>query len=896
MPQDATFELMAQAQKSEATLSFIVPPTYNIDDMDPRFCMVSLIFTGCYCLRSSKTIDSSRPGMIYMDGVATEPPLIPPLMPMFGQMIGIHVRRYLHEYNRSYEICYRGAYDTEGREIPEFCFKLTTLPRQEPGEVFPEHDALVLETAREGAVLLKNNRNTLPLGKDAWVNGFGAGLVVFRSGCLGAGKINPRYCIGVKEGMEKYSSLKLNEALYSFYEQEQNILPPEELLTEAQNRSDTAVIFISRCSSEAHDALPEPGGYYLTEEERGLLKGVRQRFSRVVAVLNVAHSIETGWIEELAIDAVLLVGLPGMAGGRALAEILEGTVNPSGKLPNTWAKDYWDYPSAKNFLTRKDLDTLYPDKDIRNVTTVYEEGLYVGYRYFDTFQRPAAYLFGHGLSYTTFEKGLETVFREGDTLSLTVLVTNTGHVSGKEVVQLYARIGEGELEQPDKRLVAFGKTCELLPGASQLLTLQIDKNRLKSYSVEQEAWIIEPGEITLLLGGSPCDALPIYTFSIEKTEVVQQAQNQIPCPVSIAELSRHNALATYPTGRLSQGHTEDTLPYTAARGYSPKEGNLYGKAQKAGIKKQVERILFADVVQNPELAEDFIAQMNLYELARLSVGGRTGWGAEDSGFAGMLFREGELEKYGIPPYYFADGNNGLNLFAPNIGFPVSTTVCASWNEELSYREGAAIAKEAKAMGLSCLLAPALNLQRNPLCGRHTEYFSEDPLLAGRMAGQESRGMEAMGVSSCMKHFFGNNAETMRNHNHSLMTERTARELYIGAFEAAFEVHKPDSLMTGYNAANGVYCADDPGLLRGILREELGFEGYVMTDWNGYGNGGLEEVLAAGVSFLAPGSPDDSLVQPIVAAVEAGKLSQEQLEENLVHMIRVIAKYRKPEEV
>ncbi len=182
--------------------------------------------------------------------------------------------------------------------------------------------------------------------------------------------------------------------------------------------------------------------------------------------------------------------------------------------------------------------------------------------------------------------------------------------------------------------------------------------------------------------------------------------------------------------------------------------------------------------------------------------------------------------------------------------------------------------------------------RNPLCGRHTEYFSEDPYLAGWMAGQKSRGFEAMGVSSCMKHFFGNNAETMRNMNHSIMTERTARELYIGAFETAFEVNMPDTVMTGYNAANGVYCADDHGLLRGILREELGFNGFVMTDWNGYGDQGMDGALDAGISWLAPGSEDDSLVDPVVDALQSGKLSRAKLQKNLLNMVKTIIKYEK----
>ena len=881
MPNDATFEIMAGIQnQNTAAISFIAPPVYNIDDMDPRFCMVSLIFTGCFCLRSSKTIDPNRPGIIYIDGKATEAPLTPPLMPMFGQMIGIRCRRWLKEYDQTYHIRYADAFDTDGFPIPPFEFDLRTAARCEPGEKYPEHDALVLQAAREGAVLLKNDNQVLPLGEGRTVNVFGAAATVFRSGCLGAGKINPRYSIRVKEGIEKYTTLILNEELYEFYTREKNEMPDDSVLERAKILSDTAVIFISRCSSEAHDGLPEKGHYYLTDEERKLFQNVSKVFSKTVAVLNVAYPIETGWIEEYNIDAVLLTGLSGMAGGRALAEILEGSVNPSGKLPNTWAKDYWDYPSAYNFMTLPDVRKKYAGQDVKFLTTVYEEGLYVGYRYFDTFQKDAAYLFGHGLSYTTFDKELITCSASYIGAEVQVMVTNTGCRAGKEVVQLYARIPDGKLEQPDKRLIAFGKTKQLQPGESQTVELRADQNCFKSYDPEASAWVIESGTIQLLLGGAPDKAMWIGNVDVPRQITVSQVNHHIASPIPVRELSKFDPAGTYPAGTATAAFVDERLPHSATR-------RLCNKTEE--LPKPGHRITFPEVVKDPRLAENFVAQMTDYELCRFCVGGRTGWGPEDSGFAGMLFNEGVMEKYEIPSYYFADGNNGCNLFQPNIGFPVSATMCATWNEELMFREGEAIAREAKDMGLDCILAPAMNIQRNPLCGRHTEYFSEDPLLAGRMAGQESRGLESAGVSSCVKHFFGNNAETMRSQNHSILTERTAREIYLMAFETAFSVHQPDCVMTGYNAVNGMYCADDPVLLRGILRQELGFDGYIMTDWNGYGNLGFAALADAGISWIAPGGMEDELVQPMVGALQNHTLHRAQVQENAVRMVKVLIK-------
>ncbi|WP_187374070.1 glycoside hydrolase family 3 protein [Murimonas intestini] len=869
MTNDATFELMAKAQgTSDADLSFLVPPTYNIDDMDPRFCMVSLVFTGCYCLLSSKTLDPAYPGMVYIDGKETEPPLNAGLMPMFGQMLGIKVRKYLKDYGRKYDIKITGLRDSDGFPLKLFDFQITTLTRMQPGEVYPEHDQAVLDAARESAVLLKNENHVLPLGKNAAVNVFGAGAIVFHVGCLGAGKINPRYSIRVKEGIEKYSSLRLNEELYEFYTDEKNILPSGDVLERAQELSDTAVVFIGRTSSEAHDNLPEKGQYYLTDEERTLICGLRKEFRKVVAVLNTAYPVETVWMEN--VDAVLWIGLPGMMGGRALAELLEGTVNPSGRLTTTWAKDYKDYPSSKNFLTLPMLEENYPDSNF--VTTVYEEGLYIGYRYFDTFEKEPAFRFGYGLSYTGFSMKGKTEGRKVE-----VTVKNTGEVPGKEVVQIYAQLPEGVLEQPRYRLVAFAKTKELSAGEQQTITLEISDSALRSFDTGKRAWVIEAGEIRLFLNDDV-----IGTIFVPETIILQRIDSNLAPKESVRELSKLDPAGTWPTGKDTRGYQSDELPHSLRRTFN--YGNVYE------FEKPERLITFPEVKENPSLLEVFVAQMSDYELARLSVGGDTGWGAKDAGYAGHLFIGGELEKYELPQFEFSDGNNGLNLTEPSVGFPVSSNMCATWNEELLYREGLAIGKEGRDRGVSCMLAPALNLHRNILCGRNSEYFAEDPLLAGRMAGQQCCGFEKAQVAGCIKHFFANNAETKRNYNHSIMSERVARELYLGAFEYAMEIHMPATVMTGYNASNGMCCSDDPILLRKILREEMGFEGFVMTDWGGYGDQGLEGLICGGVNWIAPGSDDDSVVTPVMDAISSGKLPRGLVQRSLTEMLRVVLEY------
>ena len=274
------------------------------------------------------------------------------------------------------------------------------------------------------------------------------------------------------------------------------------------------------------------------------------------------------------------------------------------------------------------------------------------------------------------------------------------------------------------------------------------------------------------------------------------------------------------------------------------------------------------------------------ELARLSVCASHGWGMHEKGEAGRIYR---LEKYDLPGFTVADGNNGVNIHKPNIGMPCSNTVCASWDMELAYEVGRVIAEEAKENDIQMILAPAMNLHRNPLNGRHPEYFSEDPYLAGMMAGHQSKGLEEHGVSSCIKHVIANNCEAARKRNHSIMTQRALRELYAKAFEVALSVHQPDSLMTAYNAVNGCFTAQDEELIQGIFRKEFGFKGFVMTDWNSYDTADVAASIQAGNCWMTPGSADNTYVEPIVQGVKDGRIDIERLRSNVRYMLRVVQK-------
>ena len=885
---DETIALKAKAvlqdQDPASYYIFNNKPVYNIDNMDNPAYMNDHRMEGVYSLMCKASIDPAVPGIVLINGMKAGEAIIGKGFFPGSVIIGLPVRRFLTEYGKTYKVRYEGARTLEGAELPPLEFDLTTVEKGVPGAVYPEHDALVLASAREGAVLLKNENGALPLGRGAVVNAFGKGAPCYRLGCIGAGKINPRYGIRFAEGIREYSGLELNEELYEYYRMSEDYsVPDDSLMKAAKDQNDTAVIVITRGTGEAQDNTLNPGDYCLTEQEKVLLDTVSRYFSKTVVVLNTGYPIEMNWAREYPIDAILWSGLNGMAGGQALAEILEGTVSPSGRLPDTWAWQYTDYPSAPNFFLKPAEMEVSMFDSTAFVNTVYEEGVYVGYRYFSTFGVSCAYPFGHGLSYTSFRcECVKEQLRSADGY-LDIRVTNCGRMPGKNSVLLFARLPDGKLEQPARRLIAFGKTHMLAPGAGEVVRLQIEMEQLKSYDEQRAAWIIEPGTIEFYLGGSVDEAEKIAQIMIPEEILVSQVTNQLTPPLKIRELSKFAPEETYPTGKDSGFVRSESLPWPRKREHVP-------ETRVVAADKPEKTITLPMVAEDPSLIEAFTAQLSDYELCRMSIGARTGWGPQDNGFAGCIYNEGALAKYELPEYYMSDGNNGLNLNIPTIGFPVSNVMAASFNAQLTYEEGRAIALEGIDQNLHCILAPAMNIHRNPLCGRHAEYFSEDPYLSGYMGGMQSRGIESAGMASVMKHFVANNAESFRNRNHSLMTERTAREIYLKVFETAFSVHMPDAMMTGYNPTNGVWCAGDEELLENILRKEWRFTGYVMTDWGSSTCCPAVPTAQAGNSWVAPGGMDDAEVLPMVEALADGTLDRERVRRNVCDMYRVIAKY------
>lgn len=826
---------------------------YDVDDVDGKMYMLDHRFSGCIVLRFSKEMREDVYGSVTYEGKELKRGVIAQVDVAGGmQMFGVYVRDVCTDYDKTYTLHVEGFEDTDGNKMEPTDVVVHTLPKPEVDPAYEAHDAVALEAAREGIVLLKNEGNVLPLAPNLEVEVVGAGD--FRVGAVGAGKINPRYSMGLKRALEERSGFVVKEGARA------------------------GIFVISRASGENYDNNALKGEYYLTDEEEAQLKSMTERCEKVVVVVNSGYPIDMRWVEKYQVPAVIWCGFPGMLGGQALVEILDGRVNPSGKLADTWSLDYFDIPSSANFYRAAEGEQALSADCGLFVDTFYEEDIYVGYRYFETFEKPVAFAFGHGLSYTTFSIEAELVSDgtgagsaepgvsggDGVFAMVRAKVKNTGGRAGKEVVQVYARIPDGKLEQPAKRLVGFAKTKELASGETQELEIVITEKSMASFDTERASWIIEAGTYAFYVG----NAVDVCgECNVEEERVLLVSENLMKLPVEMELLSKKNP--GFPKGLKSGLKREYTC--------------LTPKAERKHYLETEWNMSEADEERANEAAR-LAATLSVRELARLSVCASHGWGMHETGEAGRIYR---LEGRDLPRYAVADGNNGVNINKPNIGMPCSNTVCSTWNANLAFEVGRVIGEEAKENDIRMILAPAMNIHRNPLNGRHPEYFSEDPLLGGIMAGNQCKGLHAAGVDSSMKHTVANNAESSRKRNHSFISERALREIYLKIFEYAIGVQEPTSIMTGYNACNGCFTAEDEEMIQGIFHKEFGFDGYVMTDWNSYDTADVASAVRAGNCWMTPGTTDDTYVQPIIDGVESGYIEEARLRKNVCRILEAI---------
>ncbi len=782
----------------------------------------------------------------------------------------VPVGEVAREFDREYTLRFSDFVADNGEKFQEQTFQIRTLPRRQKNGEYAQHDAIAMQAALESMVLLKNESDVLPLWQDSVLNCFGAAQNIYRISATGAGLINPRWQANFHQAVAEHSRFRINDDISRLYERLQDVTPTRNQLERAKEKSDAALLFLSRTSGEFLDNKPIPGGYYLTENEEKMIAAVCDVFEKTVAIINTGYPIDMRWMERYGVKAAIYTGFGGMCSAYALMELLDGRESPSGKLPDTWALDYWDYPSAQNFINFGPEDKVPGEKE-KGVRLFYEEDIYVGYRFFDTFQRPVQYCFGHGLSYTAFTWSLEQVRAGADGIALEASVTNTGSRAGKETLQLYVGAPDGRLEKPRRVLTDFAKTENLAPGETQPLTLSADPMDYASFDESRAAYVLEPGTYTVYLGDNLSRAEKVHVFSL-KEEIVLKTVSHVGCPVEDFHRMSQTDPTVHPDSAVVPLNQAIPIP-AERRAFAPKPLAAAGK----------KKIRFADVQRDPSLLDAFAAQLTVKELCALNVSTGADWYLPwGDGTAGGTPR---MRKYGLPPVRVSDGNTGLNIKKPNVGFPASCSIAATWNRELAESVGRVIGEESLENGIAVNLGPGMNIHRNILCGRHPEYFSEDPLLAGTMAGHHAKGIERAGACSTYKHLFCNSSETSRKGSHSIVSERALREIYFRVFEVAYRVQKPSCVMSSYNALNGIYPAESTELLQNLVRGEWAFDGLIMTDWCSYDTIDPVEIVKAGTGWLTEGG--GKYVRILLQAVRDGKLDLDILRDNAKQVIRLV---------
>lgn len=766
----------------------------------------------------------------------------------------VPVGEVAREFGKTYTVKLTGFRNKKGKKFAPCTFRLTTAERGADDGKHRENETVAKDVSDEGIVLLKND-GTLPLAVGERVALLGA-YQDFRISAVGASLIKPRWQLTLEEALVQRASFTLSED------------------------SGTALYIISRRSGENQDNKPIAGNYYLTETEKRELSEAVKQYQRVILILNTGYPVEMKWLSSLSLSAILWTGFCGQRGTESLADILCGKVNPSGRLADSWPYDYYDTPAAQNFINQDENAPVYSDDGKKQgVRVFYEEEQFVGYRYFDSFQNKsggqfdgnrngAAYLFGHGLSYTTFSVSAKAAWESG-VLKISARIENVGTRAGKNAFLVYVASPAGRLKKPLRTFAGFEKTRLLSPGEIETLTIEIPAKDFAVYDDKSRAFVLEAGEYIIFAGGAVDEAEKIGSFTLAQDEIVEKTCSVL-APVEEVK------------GISADGSVSERTELVPRCGVFPVRA-AYQKPAFAELPTyRGARILFSDLKGHPEKLDDFVSQFSLKELVDFTVCNGSCFGPKQSGAAGKLAHS---EKYGIPTYYMSDGNSSVNLNRRTTGFPSSNVLAGTFNKQLAYMVGEVLAKESKEYGIAINLGPGGNLHRNLLCGRHPEYFSEDPILAGTLMAYQARGQEENGVRATYKHFLANGSELERKSSHSIMNERALRELYLRVFDKAFSLYKPSCVMTSYNPVNGIYPSESAPLLTELLRKEWGFDGFVMTDWGACDTADAVRSVNAGTNLLTPG--DKKLFKKIYSAAKRGEISKGTLQESVKQIIKVL---------
>lgn len=771
----------------------------------------------------------------------------------------------------------------------------------------PENASVARACAADGIVLLKNN-GILPL-KEKQVALFGAGAVDTIICGTGSGYVFPAYTVTVQQGLanagiqitsenwlkrftqaskeanKKDKSLSFIDRMWSgktLLIEEPSILDQE--LKEAQ-KTDVAIYVIRRNAGEEDDRKAEKGDYYLSDREMENLKKVVTAFQHTIVVLNTCV-IDANFTNQIpGIDAVVYLGLAGMEAGNALADILTGKVCPSGKLTDTWAKKYSDYPAAEVFSSNDGI-TLQED---------YIEDIYVGYRWFDSNGIEPLYPFGYGLSYTQFQREVVSVIGSWKKFYVNVKVTNTGSIAGRDVVQLYTSAPQGRLDKPYQELKAFAKTKTLASGESEILHLAFATESLASFDESLSAFVMESGEYILRVGSDSRNTVAAAVIDLDAevvtrkvTDVLKQDRPiQVKRPAPIVSLDTENALRInlkasecVTVDNVSQIPKTITTYIPEGKTYVPYvEKNPYQMPYPCKEEIQVVRncpdSTFLDVYQNKVTMEEFVASLEPEVLVRIVTGilEETPYAAKDrlgqkiklpsvpqsSGQTTAQY----VSTLGIPVSYLFDGPAGMHIIGcAATSFPVGMAVAQTWDVDMLQKVGEAFGKDMESFHVTVGLGPGMNIHRDPLCGRNFEYYSEDPLVTGKVAAAFTQGVQSRkGRGVAIKHFIANNQENDRFLLNNTITPRALREIYLRGFEICVREAQPMTVMSSYNQVNGMYTSTNRELITDILRGEWGFEGYVMSDWGTKSEKGWD--LHAGNDIIMGGYRAEKLLDMMV---------------------------------
>lgn len=714
-----------------------------------------------------------------------------------------------------------------------------------------KYAAKAREAVAEGIVLLRNEDGALPIAKGSRIALFGRSQFnYYKSGTGSGGMVNTRHVTGIAEALEQSEDFELNSYVKGCYQEwlkdhpvniglgwaqipwfQEEMPLSGELVEKAAEESDTAVIIIGRTAGEDKDNLEEPGSYLLTDVEEQMLETVCSVFRRTVVLLNVGNIIDMKWVEKYSPSAVLYVWQGGQEGGNGVLDVLSGRVSPSGRLTDTIAHDLHDYPAAE----------FYGDLE-RNF---YAEDIYVGYRYFSTFApEKVMYPFGYGLSYTSFSldtevTGMPPIFFMGTmlekhTVKIRVRVKNIGGYSGKEVVQVYVRAPQGLLGKPARSLCGFAKSNCLAPGEMQELTVNVPWLLLASYddsgiTGHKSCYVLEAGDYEIYVGENVRDAFSVGKLTIPQLVVLKQLEEALAPTVEFSHMR--------PGEQKTDGTYVLTWEETSLRTVDPAKRRLERLPKEYPYTGDLGHRL-QDVAVGIATMEQFLGQFKDQELCCAVRGEGMCSPKVTPGVAGAFGGLTEsLKEYGLPAASCADGPSGIRMDCGTIAFamPTGTCLACTFNEglveELYQWEGLELRKNQ----IDTLLGPGMNIHRYPLNGRNFEYFSEDPLVSGRLAAAQLRGMHKYGVTGTIKHFACNNQEHGRRTAEAVVSERALREIYLKGFEIAVKEGKARSIMSTYGPLNGSWTASNYDLLTTILRGEWGYTGIVMSDWWAMGN-------------------------------------------------------------